>query len=213
MRYTVLFMIIIAFNALPQQSSLSKGVNYLTEFIASDDFYKLKSTCNDLQLADSIYMRGLNYYCGNTDEALLALTFATVPYKKVPIQIPIIKAIVRYPLISHSDSLFLIKNAQLPSKIFFNTPANYYGDRDKLAHFFGSAFISNKSNIFDLGDLIGYFVEVFEESFKVQSQIDYRDIETNRLGNLFGEMLKINRNILPSRLLIIPTLKYIRYSL
>jgi hypothetical protein len=213
MRKTLLFPLFVTLFIYPQQSSLSKGVNYLSEFIASDYFEELKYTCNDLQLADSLFLRGVKFYEGNTDEALLALTFATVPYKKVPIQVPLIKTIIRYPLVSHCDSVFLLKNMHLPSKLYYNTPPGDYGDRDKLAHFFGSAYISNKSNIFDLGDLIGYFVEVFEESFKVQSQIDYRDIETNKLGNLFGEMLKVNKNILPSRILIIPTLKYLRYNL
>jgi len=90
---------------------------------------------------------------------------------------------------------------------------NNYGDKDKLAHFFGSAFLSYSSNYFDLGNAIGYLVEVFEESFKVQSSIDERDLITNKLGNLFGTVLKQNKNILPSQIIILRTLSNFSYSL
>ncbi|MFO7445153.1 MAG: hypothetical protein R6W90_02255 [Ignavibacteriaceae bacterium] len=188
-------------------------MNYITEYIASGHFQDLKKDNNDLELADSLFLSAQKFYNGNISEALLALAFATVPYKKVPIELPVLKAVVKYPLVSHNDSMFLKKNDQLPSQLFFNTPQNNYGDRDKLAHFFGSAYISYQSNIFDLGNLIGYFVEVFEESFKVQSKLDTRDLETNELGNIFGEMLKKNQYILPSRVLLLPTLKHFRYTL
>jgi len=204
---------LLTINIWGQQSSLSREVNYLSEFISSDYFKNLSSSLNDLQLTDTLFSRSVQFCSNDYDEALLALTFACVPYKKVPIQIPLIKAIVQYPLVSHNDSIFYLKNSHLPSKLYYDTPQDDYGDRDKLAHFFGSAYISYKSSIFDLGDLIGYFVEVFEESFKVQSQIDYRDMETNKLGNIFGEELKHNTKLLPSRVLLLPILKILRYSL
>jgi hypothetical protein len=146
-------------------------------------------------------------------EALLALTFAAIPYREVPIQIPVIKLTLNYPLISASDSIFNLKNENVPENLFYDTPQDKYGDKDKLAHFFGSAYISFSSHIFDLGNPIGYFVEVFEESFKVQSTIDERDLITNELGNLFGKLLKKNKNIFPSQVLILRTLKYFNYSL
>ena len=117
-----------------------------------------------------------------------------------------------YPLVSVSDSIFNLKNKHLPKYIFGDTPQNDFGDKDKLSHFFGSAFISYSSNIFDFGNLIGYFVEVFEENFRVQSTIDKRDMMTNTLGNLFGKMLKDNKNILPSQILITRTLLHFRFN-
>ena len=71
---------------------------------------------------------------------------------------------------------------------FLIHPEIDYGDKDKLAHFFGSAFLSYESTIFDLGKLIGYFVEAFEESFKVQSTVDLRDLDVNEYGRLFGTL-------------------------
>ena len=208
----LVFFSVLVINTYPQQSTLSKGVNYLSEFIASDYFLNLKKTSNDLALADTLFLRAVKYKEYNYSEALLALTFATVPYKEVPIEFPLI-GVLDYPLVSANDSVFLKKNKNLPKELFYDTPKDNFGDKDKLAHFFGSAFISYSSNIFDLGDLIGYFVEVFEQSFKVQSSIDTRDLRTNKLGNIFGDILKKNKNALPSQVMLIKSLSYFGYNL
>ena len=214
MRLTIILSFLFAFviNLYPQQSSLSEGVNYLSEFIASDYFNQLKKTNDDLELTDTLFLRAVKFKNFDYSEALLALTFATVPYNEVPIQFPLI-GILDYPLVSANDSVFLQKNKNLPKDLFYDSPKDNFGDKDKLAHFFGSAFISYSSNIFDLGDLIGYFVEVFEQSFKVQSSIDQRDLRTNKLGNIFGETLKKNKNVLPSQIMLIKSLSYFRYNI
>ncbi len=204
----ILFSIILP----AQQSKLSKSVNYLSEFIASDYFEQLGSSVNDLSLVDTLFKRSVDFREKDYSEALLSLTLAAVPYKKVPIRLPLIGTQVQYPLTSSNDSVFLIKNRHLPKNLYFDTPVTKFGDKDKLAHFFGSAFLAYNSSIFDLGDLIGYFVEVFEEEFKVQSVIDSRDMMTNKLGYIFGTFLKTNKSVLPSDAFILRTLFYTRYN-
>ncbi len=194
-----------------QQSKLSKAVNYLSRFIASDYFKELHKTNDDLALTDTIYLRALHYTDYNYSEALFDLTFAVIPYNIVNIRIPVIGLIIPYHLTCDKESVFLKKNKNLPKYLFFDSPQNNYGDKDKLAHFFGSAYIGYESNFFDFGDLIGYFVEVFEQNFEIQNRIDFRDIETNYLGNIFGEVLKKDKNVLPSQVMIIRTLLYCRY--
>ena len=210
--FTLLFCFLFPGTLSPQQSKLSEGVNFISSYIASPRFNEIKNEVDDLFLMDSIFTAAVNFYNGEIDEALLALTFATVPYNQVPLKVPLIGA-VNYPLISANDSIFKLKNINVPRYLFFDSPQNEYGDMDKPAHFFGSAFISYSSHFFDLGDLIGYFVEVFEESFKVQSKIDMRDLLTNKFGNIFGESLKTNKSVLPSHVLILQTLFYFRYQL
>jgi hypothetical protein len=197
----------------PQQSALSKGVNYLSEFIASDYFLELKKENTDLALVDSIYIRAIDFYEKDHEEALLALTFTTIPYRKVPLVIPLLKTRLYYPLISANDSISNLKNQNLPNKLFFDSPDNDYGDKDKLAHFFGNAFIGYAENILKLADVFGYFVEAFEEDFKAQSEIDFRDVDVNWYGVLFGEVLEINKNILPSQIMTIRSLRYFRIIL
>jgi hypothetical protein len=200
-------------SAFPQQSELSKGVNYLSEFMASDYFLELKEICNDLALVDSIYQRAIEFYKNDYEEALLALTFATIPYQRVPIVIPLIKTRLYYPLISASDSIANLKNENLPSKLFFDSPDNDYGDKDKLAHFFGNAFIGYAENILKLADVFGYFVEAFEEDFKAQSEVDFRDVDVNWYGVQFGETLELNSKVLPAQIMIIRSLRYFRIIL
>lgn len=196
-----------------QQSGLSKGVNYLSEFISSDYFVKLIVENNDLALVDSIYSRAIEFYDNDYEETLLALTFTTIPYRRVPLVIPLIKARLYYPLISANDSISKLKNQNLPSKLFFDSPDNDYGDKDKLAHFFGNAFIGYAENILKLADVFGYFVEAFEEDFKAQSEVDFRDVDVNWYGVLFGEMLEVNKKILPSHIMTIRSLRYFRIIL
>ena len=203
-----LLIILSGENAYPQQSSLSKSVNYISSYISAEEFINLKAGIGDLCAVDSIYSTALKFNEDNYSEALLALSAATLPYREVPIIIPLINSVWKYPLVSSDDSVYNLKNKNLPAQFFYDTPQNDYGDKDKLAHFFGFAFLSYSTLFFDLGNLIGYFVEAFEEDFKVQSSIDYRDLEVNFLGKCFGRLLKNDKSILPSQVLVMRTLYY-----
>lgn len=199
MKFFLLVIFLSAGFIFPQQSKLSKNVNAITEYIASREFNTLKYP--DIEKLDVLYSNALQICDNDITETLLALTFACVPYKEVHLRIPIINSILVFPLISAADSIFHLKNNSLPKMLFPDSPNNDYGDRDKVAHFFGSAFVAHSQNIFDFTFLIGYFVEAFEESFEVQNQIDSRDIRTNKLGELFGEKLKCDEQIKPSDVL------------
>jgi len=206
---TILVFFLLSQNLFPQQSELSKGVNYISEFIASDYFKDLSKTNSDLALVDTVYLRAVKFENYDYSEALLALTFACVPYRKVPVKLPLLNIVWYYPLTSADRGTYLKKNKNLPKNLYFDSPANSFGDKDKLAHFFGSAYISYSSKVFDFGNLIGYFVESFEDEFKVQSRIDTRDMMTNTLGNIFGKVLKENEKILPSQVFILRTFQYL----
>jgi hypothetical protein len=205
-----IIILVITFTPLsfPQQSSLSKAVNYISSYIASNEFADLKERIGDLPAVDSIYVKALEYKKYDYSEALLALTFATLPYKEVPIRIPIVNSVWKFPLFAADDSTYNLKNKNLPSKLFYDTPQGDFGDKDKLAHFFGTAFWSYNQLFFDLAFVIGYFVEAFEESFQVQNVIDERDLEANFLGNIFGKLLRKDKSILPSEVLVMRSVFY-----
>lgn len=211
LKIILIFLFTLSLQA--QQSKLSKSVNHLSEYIASEQFVELKNKIGDIAATDSIYAAAIKFTGKNYPDALLSLMLATVPYREVPIQIPLINLIINYPLTSADEETFLEKNNNLPSFLFLDTPQNNFGDKDKLAHFFGSAFLSYESRFFDLGMLIGYFVEAFEESFKVQSSIDLRDLDVNEYGRLFGKILKEDKIILPSQIILLRSLRYIRIIL
>jgi len=193
----MLTLLLLALNSTvlhAQRSELSSNVQKLSEIIASDDFHQL-CVASEFSAIDSLYHSALSVTNSNTEEALLALTFSTVPYDKVPI-----KFIFRftYPLISADDSIFRKKNQNLPKRFLPDSPADSIGDKDKLAHFFGSAFVAYTARVFDLTKAIGYFVEVFEENFTPENHIDSRDLKVDQLGELFGKQLKGNPSLLPS---------------
>ncbi len=204
----IILSLILFYNCFSQQSELSKAVNYISGFIASDYFSELKEKNSDLALIDSIYLRALNYYQYDYAEALLALTFVTIPYREVPLKIPIFNIRLYYPLTSADEKTFNLKNENLPSHFFYDSPENDFGDKDKLAHFFGNAYIGYAESILDLAGVFGYFVEAFEEDFKAQSKIDFRDMDVNWYGLLFGNILEENKKILPSEVLITRSLRY-----
>jgi hypothetical protein len=214
MKFLMIAITFLAFqNSSAQQSQLSKVVNHISEYIASEEFLKLKNKIGDVASTDSIFIEAVNYTNGNISDALIALMLATVPYNEVPIQIPLFNSTINYPLLSAREAIFFVKNENLPKYLFFDSPANNYGDKDKLAHFFGSAFLSYESNIFDIGKLIGYFVEAFEESFKVQSNVDIRDLDVNEYGRLFGDLLKENKDLLPSQIFLMRSIRFLRVTI
>ncbi|MGE5364586.1 MAG: hypothetical protein ACM3SM_10675 [Bacteroidota bacterium] len=204
-------ILLLPVNAPAQETSLGRGVYFLSRYIASEQFANLKLQNDDLSMTDSLYLKALDYTDGNISEALLFLTFTTVPYNKIPLVIPGIRLSVPIPLVSANDSIFELKNRNLPSQLFFDTPQDGYGDRDKLAHFFGSAYLSHISNIFDFTKIIGIFVEEFEEKFYIQSKADPRDIRADDMGNMFGKALKKNKKLMPSHVLGIFPLTLFRY--
>lgn len=188
--FIILFCLSVTY---AQQSILSYRVNILSSYIA--DLNEPKS----YKKLDSIFIKSLSISCNNTSEALLAIVFTSVPYKIIKMRLPIINVIGKFPLISADDSTFLLKNKNLPSQFYLDSPKE--GDTDKTAHFFGGAFLSNSFQLLDISDLIGKAVELFEEKFYVQSRVDYRDIRTNRIGIIFGKLLKKRNSVLPSHVI------------
>lgn len=196
-----------------QVTRLGGAVDSLSKFIASDYFQSLQNKAGSLELTDTLYHRALRLYDGNTTKALLTLTFATVPYKYVPVVLPLIKLHINVPFYAPGDSIFRLKNHNLPRELFYNSPDGEGGDRDKLAHFFGSAYLAYGSGIFDFTKIIGIFVEEFEEKFYIQSSADPRDLAADELGEIFGKSLKKNKEVLPSEVLLTYPLIYFRYNL
>lgn len=188
-------------------------MKFLSDKIASEEFGELDSFNNDLRILDSLYKIALSFHEEDISESLLSLTFTCIPYNRIPLRIPLLRIKVNIPLVSIAQPAFTQKNVNLPGELFFDTPNHSLQDKDKLAHFFGSAWLSYNTRIFEITEIIGIFVEDFEETFYVQSSVDPRDIRTDILGNIFGKVLKKNKKALPSEIFAIYPLIYFRYNL
>jgi hypothetical protein len=210
-RYLLILFFTFNISIQSQQSRLSAAVNIISEYIASEEFGHMLADYDHISLIDTLYSRSLIFNGNDISEALLSLTFASIPYKKVPVTLPVLNLTLYYPLVSSDDSIFILKNKNLPSHFLFDSPSGEYGDKDKIAHFFGNAFIGYHSTFLDISTILGLFVEVFEESFQVQSEVDDRDLIVNSYGRAFGKALKQNEFVLPSQSLILYPLFYFSY--
>ncbi|MBZ0179618.1 MAG: hypothetical protein K8F36_10035 [Melioribacteraceae bacterium] len=177
-------------------TDLSDAVYSLSEYIAAAKY--LPHDNNSIYGIDSILLKAKSISNNDISEALLSTTFATLPFNHIPLMIPVINIKVDIPLPAVEDNLFNHKNENLPSGFLIDSK-NPNGDKDKIAHFFGNAFIAHSVSFINLSDFLGLLIELFENTFYVEGSIDARDIIINRLGQKFGEDLKNDSSILPSQ--------------
>ncbi|MEW6652321.1 MAG: hypothetical protein AB1394_02515 [Bacteroidota bacterium] len=202
-------MLLLNYKVLAQEEvSFYGGLFFLSNFIASEEFSKLKETTSDLEQADIIYAKAVSFFKGNISEALLCLTFSCLPFNKIDFKTPL--GILKIPLPSPPNELFNKRLKNLPKNLFISSPKTDFGDKDKLSHFFGNAFLHYNISVFNFSKFMGIFVEKTEENFFVNGGFDRRDIIANHLGELFAEMLKLNPGANPSKALLAYQLLYLR---
>ncbi|MEW6508121.1 MAG: hypothetical protein AB1432_10290 [Bacteroidota bacterium] len=218
MKRTILFfaLILFPFRNNPAQIKYDKsfygGLFYLSEFIASSEFDVYKEVNDDLSQINFIYKKAIEFFDGDISEALLALTFTCLPFDQIKVRFFFGSKII-FPLPSPPKKIFNKKLSNLPSKLFFDSPKSNFGDKDKLAHFFGNAFLRYNFGFFNLSKFMGIFVENVEEGLFLEGGFSNRDIIVNHLGELFAESIKKNKNLLPSDILKIYQLLFLRISL
>lgn len=188
------------------------GLFYLSEFIASDKFEKSVNEYDDLVLVDSLYLKAIDFYQGNISEALLALTFASLPFDHIKVRF-IFGTQFNIPLPSPPKKVFEKRVKNLPKFLFFDSPEGNFGDKDKLAHFFGNAFLRYNFGFFNLSKFMGIFVETVEEGLFIEGGYSRRDLIVNHLGELFAESVKRNSSILPSKILKVYQLLFFRITI
>jgi hypothetical protein len=154
---------------------------------------------SDLQRLDAIYDRAVYFAEGDAQDALFALSIATLPYHTFPARIPIIDVGITVPVSTESRAVFERRMANLPGKLFADSPA--WLDRDKLPHFFGSAWLYLATGMEGVTITAGEALEFGEALFKLEGSRDPRDILINRLGIAFAQQLRKHENVRPSDVL------------
>jgi len=161
-----------------------------------------------LEKVDSLFSKAIIFFNYDVSEALLCLTFSSLPFNKI--ELKIFSAKINIPLPSPNKDTFIKRLNNLPSKIFFDTPNNSFGDKDKLSHFFGNAFLRYNFSPFNISKFMGIFVEITESNFFANGNFDSKDLIANNLGEFFGEMLMIDLKSKPSKALLIYQLLFFR---
>jgi hypothetical protein len=197
-------------NGQEKNATFEDGVIHLSTIIANDSLFSKIAT--DLEKVDTLYKIAVEYYAGDISEALLALTFATLPFNKMSAKIPFINVRVPLHLPSVNENLFIKKKNNLPGKVLFNSTQKHGLDRDKVAHFFGNAFLSYNISFINLSKFFGFIVEMFESAFQVSNGVDIRDMHVNYLGEYFGYSLQKNSELKPSDFFKVYSLFYFSYN-
>jgi hypothetical protein len=177
---------------------LLQDIFQLKEFVRSSDFAGFRLRSGDLRAVDAIFERALNLSWNNVYEALFISFLATMEHRRVGVKLPVIGSLIWLPLTSEFEDEFDARVNALPSKLYADTPPGRSGDRDKLQHFFGSAFLAYSFESQEAAERIGYFVEWGEPQFVVGGVYDDRDIRANRQGQQFGIQLLQRTSARPS---------------
>jgi len=164
-------------------------VTSLRDYIRSEEFAGVRAELGDLQAVDAIFEEASRLCWGNRGEALFAATMATMDHRRVGVRTPVLGAFLWFPLTSEFEDDYDERVKHLPTALYPDSPPGPAGDRDKLQHFFGSAFLAFLSTSTETADEAGRFVEWGEGAFIVEGVSDDRDYRADRHGQDFGMRL------------------------
>jgi hypothetical protein len=173
--------------------------NELKEFVRSDAFAHIRAVLGDARAVDAVFVKAMQLTDNNTGIALLMSAVATFDHDIVGVKVPALSIV--FPLTSESTEEFVARRDRLPAHFYGDSPPGASGDRDKLQHFFGSAFLTFTLESPSAAGRFGDFVERGEDAIIVGGVLDERDIRANRQGQLFGVALLDDNRRYPSEFL------------
>ena len=172
-------------------------------YVRDPRFKVLTRRCGDLTAVDHIYLRALKHADYNIGRALVLSMMAVLEHQRINVSVPILKSF-GVPLTFEEDSLFKARLANLPGNIYSDSPKEGEQDKDKLQHFFASAYLAYASESPELAKSAGNLVEWAEAKFVVGGADDPRDRRANQQGRLFGKDLPQVKELLPSDYFTLP---------
>lgn len=170
----------------------------LKEYIRDPRFYALRKEYDDSLAVDAIFDHAMLLSEGNAKEALWICLFSVMDHRSMGFRVPLIGTIY-LPLTFESDSVFKVRRTNLPKKVLNDMVVT--SDKDKLQHFFGSAFLAYETNSNSFVEWVGNLLEIGENKFVVGGNDDPRDKMANAKGREFGLGLQKDNSLLPSDIL------------
>lgn len=175
----------------------------IRDYVRDPRFKELALRCGDHRAIDGIFLKSLRIADFNVSRGLFLSLMATLEHQNVDFKLPVVGGI-RVPLTFEQDSLFKARKKNIPSKVYPDSPSNAEGDKDKLQHFFASAYLAYVSESPELARQSGNLVEWGEAKFVVGGADDPRDRRANKHGEAFGRDLLVVKTLLPSDYLRLP---------
>ena len=173
----------------------------LKRYIRDPRFQQLRKACSDTLAVDAVFARAFEITDGTMSEALLVAALATFDHFRLGVKIPLLGAMYLPLTIVESRKEFAERYLHLPRHVLPDSAGGRKRDRDKLQHFFGSAYLTYIFNSKTIANFLGDFVEWGEPLFIVGGDYDERDKYANRLGQEFGMRLLDGEEVMPSDVL------------
>ncbi len=169
----------------------------LRDDILSNEFIALPkgNMQRDRERFDLIYEDAYFLCKGDLKESLLATLIGVFEHKTIPIKF--FGAVINLPLSLESSARFDERISRLPEYIY----SDRVKDRDKLQHFFISAYLKK---VFGSGWLVrglGELVEIGEDLFIIGGANDRRDVVANNDGIRFAITASTDSVASPSHIL------------
>ncbi len=180
------------------------AVQELKESLRREEFRLLRERWGD-QYAVDVAFRWAEQMCWNNRAvSLLVIFLATVDHRTVGLRVPLLGPVVWFPLTGEFPGEFAERVGALPAHLFPDSPPGGNGDRDKLQHFFGSAFLAYVFGGSAPAERFGDFIEWGEDAIVVGGAYDSRDLAANDRGRRFAARLREDREVLPSSEMHVP---------
>ena len=170
----------------------SAGVELRT-LLRSKTWKKYREDVSDREAMNTIYALAYIRTSGNTRLALFATGLGVLDHRTIPIKLPF-GGELDLPLTLETEKHYSERVAQLPAHLYSDSVS----DRDKLQHFFFSAYLKNVLGMNWLVKMLGNLVEIGEDAFVVGGMNDERDKHANADGLRFGTIARSDPNARPS---------------
>lgn len=166
----------------------------MREYIASPEFASFDSSMSGDPEAvfDEIYYEAVAMAHGDLADAFLGASFGSFEHEYIPFVF--FGWELDVPLTSETHARFAQRVSHLPEHLY-HIPE---GDRDKIQHFFASAWLKSIFGMDWLVNLAGNGVEVGESLFTVGGFQDPRDEHANADGRRFEIQAEHSLNSTPS---------------
>ncbi len=161
--------------------------------LRSNQWKHYKEQVADTTAMNMIYELSYALCNGRSKNALLASGVAVLDHRAIPLRLPF-GLVLNIPLTLESESRFQARTSALPTYLYSADRE----DRDKLQHFFFSAYLKRVIGMSLFCKAIGNMTEVLEDAVVIGGANDSRDKHANADGVLFGLRSRKDETALPS---------------
>ena len=161
--------------------------------LRSSQWKRYKEQIVDTTAMNMIYELSYALCNGRSKSALLASGVAVLDHRSIPLRLPF-GLVLNIPLTLESETRFQSRTSALPTYLYSATRE----DRDKLQHFFFSAYLKRVIGMSLFCKLIGNLTEVLEDAVVIGGANDNRDKHANSDGVSFGLRSLEDEMALPS---------------